>query len=199
MAKILFVDCCVRGRESRTYSLCQVFLEQLELSAEGVEICRLPVFREDIKPLNYEQIELRNRLVEQQAWEHPMFCYARGIAEADYILVGAPYWDLSFPACLKLYIEAASVSGLTFTYIDEKEVGLCRAKKLFYLSTAGGFVPENHSGEEYMEQISRFYGIGAFEAYCLDGLDVWGEDTEKKMKAAEERIRDLASRWMSGA
>ena len=36
------------------------------------------------------------------------------------------YWDLSFPAALKIYIEHAAVMGVTFHYTEEGRCeGLC--------------------------------------------------------------------------
>lgn len=118
-------------------------------------------------------------------------------AASDYIVIGAPYWDLSFPACLKNYIEQTSVNGIAFTYVEEGSLGLCKAKKMMYISTAGGFVPEGgHAGEAYMKQISSFYGIGKFESYCLEGLDIFGTDVQEKMREAKAAVKALAEKWI---
>ena len=42
-----------------------------------------------------------------------MFDYANAMAQADMIVIAAPYWDMSFPASLKIFLEAASVVGIT--------------------------------------------------------------------------------------
>ena len=39
--------------------------------------------------------------------------------EADEIVIGAPYWDLSFPAALKTYLEHCCVCDVTFHYTQE--------------------------------------------------------------------------------
>lgn len=66
-----------------------------------------------------------------------MFDIGKDFAEADEIVIGAPYWDLSFPAALKIYIEHAAVMGVTFHYTEEGRCeGLCRAKHLTYITTA---------------------------------------------------------------
>ena len=44
-----------------------------------------------------------------------------------------------FPALLKQYLEQISVVGITFKYSENGvPVGLCRADRLFYVTTAGG-------------------------------------------------------------
>ena len=43
-----------------------------------------------------------------------IFDYAKDFAKADTIVIAAPFWDLSFPASLKCYIEAINILGITF-------------------------------------------------------------------------------------
>ena len=57
-----------------------------------------------------------------------MFYYARQFAEADQIVIAAPFWDLSFPAILKAYMEQITVSGITFEYINGRPCGRCKKK-----------------------------------------------------------------------
>ena len=50
----------------------------------------------------------------------------------DIIVIGAPFWDLSFPAILKIFIENIYVTGLVTKFGENgKPVGLCKAKKLY--------------------------------------------------------------------
>ena len=58
---------------------------------------------EKISPLYKEQLELRDSLIKDKNYNHIMFKYAKQFANADIILISAPYWDLSFPAILKTY------------------------------------------------------------------------------------------------
>ena len=48
-----------------------------------------------------------------------MFDPAHEVAQADLVVIGAPYWDLTFPAALKVYLEWASMLGITFRYAQE--------------------------------------------------------------------------------
>ena len=68
-----------------------------------------------------------------------MFDYAHQFADADDIIIAAPYWDLGFPAQLKTYIENIYVTGIVSAYNDHgQSCGLCRARSLTYITTAGG-------------------------------------------------------------
>ncbi len=105
---------------------------------------------------------------------------------ADTIVIAAPYWDLSFPAMLKQYIEAINVLGITFEYTPEGfPQGLCKANKLYYVMTAGGsYVPEEF-GFGYIKAIAQnFYGIKDVELIKATGLDVVGTDCEVVLNKA---------------
>ena len=62
------------------------------------------------------------------------FLLAKQFSEVDVIVVGAPYWDMMFPAVVKNYFENVTMSGLTFQYGQNGiPRGLCKAKNLFTL------------------------------------------------------------------
>ena len=73
-------------------------------------------------------LEKRDRLLREGDFDNPVFAYARQFAQADEIIIAAPFWDLSFPAVLKSYLEQINVVGITFRYTPEGiPEGLCRA------------------------------------------------------------------------
>ena len=122
-----------------------------------------------------------------------MFALAVQFAKADEIVIAAPLWDLSFPAMLKQYFEQINVIGVTFHYTTEGfPEGLCHAKKLTYISTAGGdFYPEEY-GFGYVRALAEsFYGIHDVRLIKAVGLDIDGADEEKIMRAAIDQIDNL--------
>ena len=119
-----------------------------------------------------------------------MFDFARQFANADAIVIAAPFWDLSFPAVLKTYLEQINVVGITFRYTPEGvPVGLCQAKKLYYVTTAGvEFFPEEY-GFGYVRALARnFYGIEDVELIQAVGLDIEGASVEEILRECEEEI-----------
>ena len=100
-----------------------------------------------------------------------MLRYAKQFAAADEIVIAAPFWDLSFPAKLKIYFEQITVSGITFKYANGVPMGLCKAKSLTYVTTSGGPIFSDF-GYTYVKTLARdFYGIRKTKAYRAMNLD----------------------------
>lgn len=187
--KVLVVDCCIRQEESRTRKLYEKFLEGVDKEYQ-IEILNLN--REPLMPLSLEEIYTRDKLVKNGEKEHLMFRYANQFKEADKVVIAAPYWDLSFPSLLKVYLEHVSVTGITFGYEGSECVGYCKADKLIYLSTCGGYVGERHLGAEYVKALAEMFGIDEFQSFAVEGLDIdpskADEIMEKSMELMSEKI-----------
>ena len=181
---ILYVNACVR-KESRTERLAESLLRKLGKPCEEIRLENL-----DFPIVNEEYLKKRDRLVSKGSFQDPMFDLARRFSEAETIVIAAPYWDLSFPAALKQYLEQVNVAGITFRYSkDGVPEGLCRAKRLFYVTTAGGsYVPEGY-GFGYVKALAQnFYGIPDVRLIKAAGLDIIGADVEAIIQAVENTI-----------
>ena len=181
---ILFINACVRD-ESRTKRLADQLLKKLEGSVEEVVLSKLTFPTDD-----QAFLEHRDRLIAEERFDDPLFDQANQFARADVIVIAAPYWDLSFPAALKQYFEQINVVGVTFRYTEEGiPVGLCKAKKLYYVMTAGGFYVPEEFGFGYVQSLAEnYYGIRDCELIKAVGLDIVGTDVEGIMQAAFEDI-----------
>ena len=125
--------------------------------------------------------------------QNPMFAPAREMSRADLVVVAAPYWDLSFPAALKIYLEWASVLGITFHYTDQGiQEGLCRADHLVYVTTAGGVIGDKNFGFDYLQGLGEMFGIPNAHLLSAQGLDIWGNDPQALLNQAKEQARLLA-------
>ena len=169
--KILFVNACVR-QQSRTLIMARELLSNLQ-----GEINELYLSSLKLEGLDENRIISRLTNPDEQK-------LARDFAMADIIVIAAPMWDLSFPAILKLYIENISISGVTFKYTENGIKGLCKAKKLYYVSTSGGtFYPE--FGFNYIKTLANMmFGINDVVKFSAEGLDIWGNEPEKILENA---------------
>ena len=184
---ILFVNACVRP-DSRTKQLADYLLEKLDGTVTEVDLST-----EDIRPLNQETLEQRNACLAAGQLDAPLLRHAQQFAAADVVVVAAPYWDLSFPALLKAYVEAINVTGVTFVYTEDgRPQGLCRAKKLYYVTTAGGPILSDEYGYGYMECVCRmFYGISETYQVKAQGLDIIGADVAGILAEARAEVDKL--------
>ena len=191
--QILFVNACMRGPErSRTWKLCQTFLEgcrarwpEAEIRERDLTAAPLPVLTTELDDRRHQRFPENPR--------DPMFDPAHEVAQADLVVIGAPYWDLTFPAALKVYLEWASMLGITFRYTQEgQQVGMGRAGALVYLTTAGGPIGEQNYGFQYLQGLGRMLGIPEARCVAAENLDVWGCDPESIVEEARERAIRLA-------
>ena len=180
---ILFVNGCVR-ENSRTLELAQAVLAK---ETETIEEVRL--YPDGPEGLDAEKLALRDELLAKGDLGHPMLRWANQFAAADAIVIAAPYWDLAFPAKVRAYLEEVTVSGITFRYGENGiPQGLCRAKRLIYVTTAGGPIFQNY-GFEYIKALAQgFYGIPDVSIVKAEGLDIWGADPEAIMAEAKAEI-----------
>lgn len=184
MKQILFINSCVRPT-SRTLQLAQHLLSQLD-----GDITEISLEKEGITSLDWPTLQLRDELLAKKDFSHPLLRYAHQFAQADTIVVAAPYWDLAFPATLRTYLEAVTVCGITFGYTPEGvPQGFCNAKHLYYVTTAGGPIGENNWGYDYVRSLCRtFYGIPETHCFQAENLDVWGSDVSAILEKSKATI-----------
>ena len=187
--KVLFVNACVREKYSRTDQLCRDYISKLPQEAEVIEV---NLDKEGIKPLDKELLKKRDGLLSSKSFDDPMFDYAKQLMDAEHIIIGAPYWDLSFPALLKIYLEHCSVTGLTYIY-NEKGIpeGQCKAKSLSYITTSGGPIGDFNFGYDYIKGLCQLFGIPKTHFASAEALDVWGNDVDGIITNAKEKITEI--------
>ena len=192
--KFLFVNACIRGEDSRTYQLCRDYIEKFKEAKKNEDwtLEEVNLNDMDLQPLNKERLANRDRLAREKKFADQEFDLARQIIEADHILIGAPYWDLAFPAKLKIYIERCSVTGLTFIYSPEGiPEGQCRAKSLSYVTTSGSAIKDFNFGYEYIKGICALFGIKKTYFASAEELDIIGKDVPKIIAEAKDKITDI--------
>ena len=174
--RVFYVNGCVR-EGSRTDWLARKLLCGLG------DYTELRLAGENLKPLDRETLEHREKLISEGRYDDDLFRYARQFAQAEIIVISAPYWDLSFPALLKIYLENIYITGLV-TKFDEtgRQIGLCRASKLYYVTTAGGpYISTFSYG--YIGALAEAFGIGETELVYAEMLDIAGNDPQKLLNA----------------
>ena len=184
---ILYINACVR-KNSRTDKLAKVLLSKFD-----DEIVELKLEDEKLLPYSESMIEKRTELARQGNFSDEIFKWANLFATADEIVISAPHWDLSFPAILKIFIENIYVTGLVTKFGENgKPVGLCKAKRLYYVATSGGkFIPD--FSYNYIESLCKdYFGIKETELIFAQMLDVDGFAADEIM---EETIKGIKNKY----
>lgn len=188
--KILFVNACISANNpSRTKRLCEKCLERLAAD-KSAELEEIDLSQSGIQPFTEEKVEKRMKLAAKKDFSDEMFLYAKQFKSADLVVIGAPYWDLSFPSLLKVYIENIMVTDLTFTCTETGFKGLCGAKELVYITTAGGYIGNRNFGYEYIREAAHMLGIGKTSFFYADGLDIYGNNPDDIMARAIDTIEN---------
>ena len=198
MEDLLFINACVRGQKSRTLQLARRFLGAWQHAHPEAVITERDLCRDRLSPQSPEVLEERDALWSAGKLDDPLFQPARQFAAAGRIVIAAPFWDLSFPAILKIYLERISVTNITFGYDDlSRSVGLCIADKLLLITTRGGdfSIPEiswMEMGARQLEALCAMYGIPSFQCLTAQGLDDIRNDKEAILAQAMDQAEKLA-------
>ena len=190
--KLLFVDACIRGEKSRTKALCEHFIKEFtELNREA-EVERVCLNELDVEGFDAKTLAERDELLKNKDFEAGEFDLAKQLVEVDCVLIGAPYWDLSFPTKLKAYLEHVSVTGLTYIY-NEMGIpeGQCKATDLMYITTSGGPIGVMNYGYDYIRGLCKLFGIEKTHFASAEMLDVIGVDVQKTIDEAKVKITDI--------
>lgn len=181
---VLFINCCPR-KDSRTLFLAKKLLDRFENYEE------VNLYEENILPLNEERLLYRTALNEKGDFSNDIFKYAKQFAKADKIVIAAPFWDMSFPAMLKIYIENIYITGIVARFSDEGNiVGLCRASNLYYVTTAGGPLYEQF-GYDYISDLALAFGVKDVSLIKAEMLDVDGFEEKEILDAAVKNIEEI--------
>jgi len=193
--KLLFVDCCIsqRGEESRTKTLANAFLDgfrEIHPEAEIETVTQEQLLA--LKPFDAEALNDRDALGGIGAYDAPVFALARQFRAADMIVVAAPYWDMSYPAALRTYVEHISAVGLTYHYEMDGCHGDCKAERLVYLTSGGDFEHEDSIGVLHWRQLCGLFGIPQFDYVFAGGLDIDPAKMPELLEGACGLARQLA-------
>jgi len=138
-----------------------------------------------MQPLTGRDICVRAACSASRDFSDQSFRYAKQLLAADTVVVASPYWEQSYSSWLKLWLEQVSVLNLTFRY-DERGVptGLCGAKNLYYVTTAGRHLAGYNFGYENLKAVTETFGLQVKPCISAEGLDIVGNDAGKIMEAA---------------
>lgn len=191
MKRLFYIDSCLRSG-SKTKRIADALIYRLSDKYE-VDTIRLseydfPVVKNDI--LN----ERSNGYVPEEYVQ-----IARKIAAADRLVISAPFWDMSFPSALKVFLENMSLFNMTFASNEKECYGLCKAEKVLYITTRGMNIKTGDEMEQatpYIKAISKLWGLGELFVIAAENMDYsTNEQIEEKIQNAIEEGEALCDNF----
>lgn len=183
MKKLLYIDACIRDEMSRTKQIATPIVEALK---QKYEVQTLVINDLDLSIVKKELITKRNNgVIDPQ-----VMSWAESVRDADRIVIAAPFWDMSFPAALKNFLELCSIFDVTFKSDEKTCYGNCKAEKMLYITTRGMDISTGdvlEQGTPYLKAISWLWGIGPMQVISAQNMDYISE------KEIEERINKAIS------
>lgn len=183
MKKLLYIDACIRDEMSRTKRIATPIVEALK---QKYEVQTLVINDLDLSIVKKELITKRNNgVIDPQ-----VMSWAESVRDADRIVIAAPFWDMSFPAALKNFLELCSIFDVTFKSDEKTCYGNCKAEKMLYITTRGMDISTGdvlEQGTPYLKAISWLWGIGPMQVISAQNMDYLSE------KEIEERINKAIS------
>lgn len=191
MGELLFLNACIDRERSRTLRIARSAISTAEDA--GYHVTELVLEDEDVRPMTTEVLRRRNSLLKAGEYDDPMFAYARQFRDADRVIVAAPFWDFGFPSVLKTYLESVSCPGVTYRYTPEGElVGLCRAERMTYITTRGGFVTDDGDlGFLTLRALGNYFGIGQVDCVSVNALDIPTTDVDAVVGDMSSKVRGI--------
>ena len=140
----------------------------------------------EFRPLNRETLSRYNEHVAKHDFSDPLFDAAKQFAEADEIVISAPFWNFGIPAVLHDYLELVCTQGITFDMSPEgRYFSKCAAKKMTFITTSGGFIPEKDHAVSYLKDLCEvFFDIPKLRYLHAEGVDIYGADVPALLEAA---------------
>ena len=186
MRKIFYVDACLRTG-SNTKKIADAIIAKL---AERYEIETVRLSENTFPVVNNDILNDRaNGIVPEEYVE-----MAKKLADADRLVIAAPFWDMSFPSALKVFLENMSLFNVTFGSNEKECYGLCKAEKVLYITTRGMNINTGDALEQatpYIKAIGKLWGLGELHVISAQNMDYSTEEqkAEKVRNAIEEGLQ----------
>ncbi|GBQ92279.1 ACP phosphodiesterase [Acetobacter nitrogenifigens DSM 23921 = NBRC 105050] len=201
--KLLHIDSSILADHSVSRGLSRAITAKFVAEIPGLEVSYRDLAADPIQHLSGGVLAAQGSEGEpDQALKDDVT--AGGVAlqqflEADIVVVGVGFYNLSVSSQLKAWIDRVVVAGKTFRYTEAGPEGLAGGKRVILAISRGGFYGEGspnaafEHGESYLRAVFGLLGVTQLEVIAADGVARGPEQRATATKAAQERIAVLAA------
>ncbi len=190
MKKVLVVDSCIR-KNSKTRMVLNSFLSRLsnDYLVEKIYLNN----NDSLIPLNDEILDKRNKDIINKEFNSTYYDFAKKLKECDIVIIAAPFYDLTFPSVLKIFIEQTLISNLTFVDTENGVKGIINCNKMIYITVRGMECNDYNNidvGTQYLKGYCNMLNIQKFcsISYSAVSYDVLKEKIESDLCHYDELI-----------
>jgi len=195
MKKILHLISSFRADDSYTVKLGHAIVDKLKEANPGAVVQEL-----DLNAQNYPHLDAPHfqafmtptaelTEVDKEAIKYSDEAISQ-LKDADYIVIGSPFYNFNIPSTLKAWIDHIVRPGITFRYTEAGPEGLIKGKKVYVALASGGVYAEGPAqaadfNGPYLKHIFGFLGMTDLQIFRAEGLKVPGLQEHAMDKAIE--------------
>lgn len=184
MRKLLYINVNIRKDESRTKRIADAFLNKVKgkYQIEEINLDKLNISPKDNAYFKNTNINANDVKL------------AKLVASADKILISTPFWDMSFPSKLKVFIERATFPGITMSDSDDMR-GVSGVEEILVITTRGWDIQDYDELDgisSYMKGLQLLWGIEKYHIISANGLDVHLDKVDELVDVAIEKAKEYA-------
>lgn len=195
-SKILYVKSSVFGDDGVSSGLSKDLIAQLKSKDAEAEVIERDLVSDPLPHFSLEYIgalsaDVEARTDKQKALVSLGDGVINQVEEADIIVVTAPMYNFNIPSPLKAWTDYLARAGKTFRYTDSGPEGLLKDKKVYIVTTRGGFHKGEPSDTEtpYLKNYFTFLGLSDIEFIYAEGLNM--PQREEGLASAHKQIASL--------
>ena len=184
MKKILYLISSFRGQDSYTIKLGNAIVDKLKATNPGAEVLELNLIEENYPHLDAPHFQAfmtptaQLTDADKEAIKYSDKAISQ-LMDADYIVIGSPFYNFNVPSALKAWIDHIVRAGVTFSYSQIGPEGLIKGKKVYIAMASGGLYSEGPAqpydfNGPYLKHMLGFLGMTDLKIFRAEGLKIPG-------------------------
>jgi FMN-dependent NADH-azoreductase len=182
MKKILHLISSFRDDASNSIKLGRAIVDQIVAENPGAIVEEINLIDENYPHLDAPHFQAFLTPVaeftadDREAIKHSDKAIAQ-LMDADYLVVGSPFYNFSIHSALKAWIDHIVRAGVTFRYTEKGPEGLVKGKKVYIAMASGGIYSEGPAqaydfNAPYLKTLFGFLGMTDLKIIRAEGLKI---------------------------
>jgi len=182
MKKILHLISSFRGDDSYTIKLGHAIVDKLKEANPGAVVEEINLIAENYPHLDAPHFQaFLTPTAELTDADKEAIKYSdkaiQQVLDADYIVIGSPFYNFGVPSALKAWIDHIVRAGVTFRYTESGPEGLIKGKKVYIATASGGAYAEGPAqaydfNAPFLKHILGLLGMTDLKIFRVDGVKV---------------------------